>query len=257
MPFVLAIDPGLVGHPGSYLIDAVFCGGLLAVLLVTRLLQSLKFWRRLRIGLAAVAVAALGHMAVGGVDDCLAGGHLRGFTGVDTGWGNVRADSGIKAAGFYVREHVPTDAVIMSVHTNTGMEVTIAEYYTGRYVVAGYDLPADILPPLTQAMHEKVDVWIMAAEHRHLIAPLEDFGCVATLRHGPEPVRFVYARPGLGLAREELDVAVANEQYDRKYGVHRIPLALSSSPQVTAARARFTSVLRTLKSLRAECPSPG
>lgn len=160
----------------------------------------------------------------------------------------MKADSGIKAAGFYVREHVPVDAVVMSAHTNTGMEVTVAEYYTGRYVVAGYDLPADMLPLLIQAMCEEVDVWIVAAEHRHLIARLEGFECVATLRRGPEPVRLVYARPRLGLAREELDVAVANEQYDRKYKVHRIPLALSSSPRVAAARARFTSELRTLKS---------
>ncbi len=247
LPLVFFVTPWTVGYPGSYLIEAIYGAGLLGTLLICSTCRRLAAHSRARAGVAAAGVLALCHMGIGGADDCLAGGRLARYTGVHTGWGNVQPDTGIKAASWYVRQHVPMDATVMALHTNRGMEAPVAEYYIGRNVLAGYDLKSGMLKPLVQKMHGIVDVLIVSAEHQALVEALDDFERVCTLTNRGRPVRFVYARRALSLARLQEETAAINTRYDRQFQPRHVPICLPAPAGFGDKLRRFQERVRQLR----------
>jgi len=248
LPLVLAVNPARIGYPGAYLIDGVYGGGLLAVLMMCAAWRKLRPHRRLRFMLPFVGALVFIHMTVGAADECLAGGRYSQWTGVRTGWGNLRPDTGIKAAGWYVRAHVPLHAVVMCLHTRWGMESPVAEYYTGRRVLAGYDHPSEILPALLKAVYPLADVVVVPAGYRRLVEPLADLECVCELTRSGRPVRFVYARKDLHLPHVTAEVTTLNARYDRDYQSRHIPMPLPAPPGMTMKLGRYQAAVRRLKS---------
>ncbi len=244
-PLVLLTDWVAMGYPDSYLgayfIEVVYGAGILGGVLMWRSLQltiSSKFARRVAISAVAAVIMVLG---IGTADECLFGGTLAHLTGVHTGWGNVRPDTGIKAAGFYVRENVPADCLILSLHDNQGMEVPLAEYYTGRSVLADCDLKPAMYEAILRAMRESTDVLIVGAAERAWADDLPEMERVCTIRRETRPVRFIYARRSRNLPQVDVEMAVLNARYDRSFRPTRVPLPLLTPP-------RFLDHLRTYQS---------
>ncbi len=247
VPLVLLVDWRRVGYPAEYMIEAAYAGGLLAVLGIARAYQGLSSRPRLRVALAGAAGAALLHMGAGAADACLQDGRLAGLTGVRTGWGSIKPESGIKAAGWYVRRFVPADAVVMSTHTNTGMEAPVAEYYLGRHVLAGYDLRPDMIGALVRSMQGGLDVLIVEPHQVWLADSMVGFERVATFRHGSEPVRCVYARQSLGLTRIDGECASLNARYDRDCRAPRVPEVLAAPAAFLCELGHYQRVVRRLR----------
>ncbi|HOQ88107.1 MAG TPA: hypothetical protein PLQ89_20580, partial [Phycisphaerae bacterium] len=138
--------------------------------------------------------------------------------------------------------------------TNTGMEVSVAEYYCGRAVLADYDLRPEMLAPLVREMHAEVDVLIADAAYRDRLDTLPDFELAATIRHDDEPVRYIYARPGLNLPHVDEQAATFNALYDRHCRNTRVPTPLPAPPQFDERLARYQGFLKSLRA--AERPTP-
>jgi len=247
LPVMLLVRWEGIGYPGFYLPEASYAGALLGVILVGVLYRRLQWSRGYRRGVVAVALIAFLHLAIGSVDACLAGEHWTSYTGIHVGWGSIKPDTGPKAAGWYVRKHVPNDAIIMCLHTNKGMEASLTSYYTDRYTLAGYDYPPDILAPLLQAMRPDVDVIITPVQFQPLVEPLADFECVCTIRNSGQPVRFIYGQRGLSLPHVDEEVGQLNARYAQDCYPHSVPTPLSAPPQFEVVMARYQKLAKTLK----------
>ena len=164
-----------------------------------------------------------------------------------TGWGNVLPDTGIKAAAYYIREHAPENAVILSLHTNTGMEATSAQYYTGRSVLASYDLKRKHLAPLVAQMHDDVDLIIAETVDRALPAALDDFTCVCTITHAGDAVRFIYARTRLRLPIVQLSTEQTNPKFDEQYRATRIPIPLATPDGFEEKLQRYQATIKQIQ----------
>jgi hypothetical protein len=247
LPLVFLSNPSRIGYPGAYLLEAAFATGMLAVVLAGRCWEQAAGRSGLRTMLAGLVGLALLHLAAGSVDACLAGGRLYRWTGVATGWGSVAPDTGMKAAGLYIRQFVPMEAVVMPLHTNRGMEAPVAEYYLGRRVVAGLDLSPRHVQPLLAAMAAQVDVVIAEPEQQGLVESVTGFAAVCTINCQGQPVRLVYARPGLRLPEMRLDTEAANVQYDRLCTPRHVPQPLPAPPGLESVMAVHRQTLQRLK----------
>lgn len=247
LPTILLADLDGIGYADAYFIEAAYAGALAGAWWLGRCHARLGSRPRLRAGLAAVTGLALAHMALGATSTCVPSSALKRCTGVRMGWGNIRPDSGIKAASWYVREHVPAEAVILTSHTRDGMEAPVAEFYTGRNVLAGYDIDEAHLAPLLAATHADADVIIVDAEQRDLVEPLDAFETVCTLRNRGREVRVIYARPELALPRLDSDVEELNRFYNRDYLPRHIPIALSAPNGFEAKFRRYQTVVAELR----------
>lgn len=130
-------------------------------------------------------------------------------------FGSIRQDNGIKAAGYFVREHVPPSKLVF-----TDMTPLHGAYYLGRAVFAIYDakLP-QILDYLREVLSE-VDYAIInaanAAAFEAVLPPGSPLRRVIDITTLGEVVMIVYAVdpvPARVLRTEEL-----NPLFDRKYG---------------------------------------
>lgn len=259
LPLLMLSNPSRIGYPGAYLMEPVFAGGMLAIILIGRLWEALPHKRRaIRTALVGTCLLCVLHLCLGSFDSSLNASRLRQWTGVSTGWGSLRADSGIKAAGCYIRQFVPPEAIIMPLHTNRGMEAPVAEYYLGRRVLAGMDVQAEHLEPLVASLADHVDIVIAEPAHRKMVEKLRDFVPVGTFTRNGQPVRLIYARPAMQLPEMIQDVAVVNQQYNRFFTPTRVPVPLAAAPEY---QAKMTLYLQTLRQLRGEqkastAPSP-
>ncbi|HOW72564.1 MAG TPA: hypothetical protein PKY77_18340 [Phycisphaerae bacterium] len=238
----------LASYLGSYFIEVIYCAGMLGGVLLWRVLRHLGAGLAPRVAAPLVAGLVVAWLGVGTADECLLGGKLTRLTGVKTGWGNVRPDTGIKATGAYVRKHVPSDCVIMSLHDNGGMEAPVAEYYLGRGVLASYDLRSSMFEPLIAALGPRVDVLIVEPRHLAAAGRLSGFDLVCTLNREGQPVRYIYARPRWSLPRVDEDVATLNGEYDRLHVPRRVPIALSAPPDFDRLLGEYQKIGRGLKS---------
>lgn len=246
-PLVLLTDWQRVGYPASYFIEAVYCAGLLGGLLMGRAFDRPAPRSGVGWGRIALAGGGLAVLGVGSVDACLFGGGLGRLTGVSAPWGAVRADGGAKAVGLYIRRNVPIEAPILYLHDHQGMELPVAQFYSGRYVLACYDLKAEMLPHVVEAMEHDVGVVVLPAGTEATLTHLENFECVCTIRYDQRPLCYIYARRDLGLPKSELSAAEANAAYDAQFRPARVPQPLGISPAVDSASARYRQVVAELK----------
>ncbi len=244
IPFTLLADWGSTGYACYYLFEVVYAAALLGVV---ALAAVWRMWPRARAGTAILATAGMVQLSLGSADVVLPGLDLRPLTAIRTGWGNVHPDGGAKAAGYYVREHVPGDAVILALHDRQGMEVTVAEYYLGRKVLAGYDLPPAVVGPLWAGIAHRVDVVIADATYRVLLPEDGEFEPVCIVRREGRPVRFVYARRHLNLPVLDTEAGPLNARYDARYRPTRIPMALPAPEGFEVILAEYQQTARRLR----------
>lgn len=248
LPLTLLTDWSRIGYAGAYFIEAVYCGGLLAVLAMS------AFYDRAagagRAVLAGIITISLAQMAWGTLDDCLNGDrHHRLHGVVSGGWGAVRPDSGIKAAGCYVRQVVPLESTVLCLHTRNGMELPVAELYCGRRVLACYDLRERDLPGLLRGMRSQVDVIIADAAQEPLLAN-SGLEKMCTLRREGVPVRYVYGRAELPLARVDQEISALNACYDLAFQPRRVPLPLPEASDFAHRRQVYYQVIARIREAR-------
>lgn len=254
LPFVLIADWNATGYAQYYMFEVVYAASIAGVLLLCRMWRS---GRGGRIVSGVVGVLAFLQLGMASVDVMLPDVSLGRYTGVRTGWGNVRPDSGAKAAGWYIRRHVPAEALVMALHTNEGMEVPVAEYYLGRKILAHYDLLPQAVGPLWEAMRDDVDVVIVEPGHEDLVRGRAGWDCVFTALRDGEVVRRIYARRGVAAKDFRLEVGESNALYDRDCHAARVPYPMAAAPGFADALGKYQRCIRDLKAMRFESTLPG
>lgn len=250
-PLTVLTNWSALGYPGSYLgayfIEIVYGAGILGGVLTWRLIERQTARPLPRVAAITTAVLIIAILGLGTADQCLFGARWTHLTGVETAWGMVRPDTGIKAAGCYIREHVPADCVILSLHNNKGMELPLAEYYTGRHVLADYDLKPGMHPALLARLSDFVDVVVLDVAGQSLMDAASDFEPVCTIRRGSTPVRYLYARRTRGLKRADDETVAFNQRYESQFLPTRVPVPLLSPPDF---EQRLDLYQRTVKELK-------
>jgi hypothetical protein len=250
LPLTLLTDWGQVGYAVSYFNEVSLVAGCLGALLIVSTYRLLASASTLRVMLVIASTLAFAHMTLASVDAALGDGAHASWTGVRTGWGSVKPESGIKAAGWYVRRHVPADAIVMATHTNTGLEVSVAEYYLGRRVLADCDVPVSSVEPLIRQMAPRIDVLIIEPTDCATADSLVGFERAATFRDGSRAVRCVYARTGLHLPRLDAQAGELGTQYDRQYQTWRVPQPLTAGTRFDACLEEYKKLLSDLRNPR-------
>lgn len=242
LPIVLVTDWRTTGYPDYLFFETTFATALLAMLMVARVWAAVG--RLSRVALLAVALAVAGQWMAANIDALVPGTGLQRYSGITPCWGRIHEDTGLKAAGCYVRDLVPADALIMATHDNMGFEVLVAEYYCGRAVLAGYDHSPALTAQLLGTLGPQCDVIIVPPEHAALVPADSGHVLIATLRHDQRPVRLIYARPQLGLITLDADVAPLNARFEGLYRTRRIPTQPAAPPAYARARAEYQSLER-------------
>lgn len=254
LPFVLIADWNATGYAQYYMFEVVYAASILGVLAMCR---AWRQWGRERVALALVGALAFGQLGLASVDAVLPDLNLTRYTGIRTGWGDVRPDSGVKAVGWYVRKNVPPDAAIMALHTNEGMEVPVAEYYIGRKVLAHYDLLPRAIGPLWEAMCDRVDVLIVEPRHEELVRDRPEWQRAFTATRDGVVVRLIYTRWGFANSEMSMDVHDANALYDRECHAMRVPYPMKAPPGFHDVLGEYQRHIRDLGAMRFRSTLPG
>ncbi len=247
LPVWLLSDWERIGYASAYFIETSYAAGLLGVCLVFDLCRRLADRRLLRGCVAAAGVLAITHTAAGTIDDCVGLGRLRPWTGITNCPMTFRQDIGCKGAGGYVREFVPIDAAVLSLHGNRGCEAPVTEYYLGRRALAGHDQNPRILPDLLAALRAETDAILTPADHADLLKEMPEFERVCTIRVSGEPVLFVYARSALDLPVIDEEASELNRRYDERFMPRHIPMALPAPAGYGAKLLLYQQTVRQLK----------
>ncbi len=226
LPVALLVKCENIGYAGYYLFEAVYPATLLVVMGIAALHRRWSKHCRRKTAILFIGGATFLQLAIGSADACLGNGSLQKYTGVNVPWGSIRPDTGIKAAGWYIRRHVPEQAMILSLHTNKGMELPVAEYYCGRKVLAGYELTPAMLPSLVTEFRDRVNVIITPADQAHIVETHTSFQPVFTAMKDGRPVRKIYAPPSSALPVVTREVASLNQAYDRSCLPRQVPTPL-------------------------------
>lgn len=201
------------------------------------------FRAALRGGLIAFGLMIVGLHLLGSVSNLFLDCRWPSLTGT-VDYGRAVADPGFKAAGWYVRRHVPPDALILATHGVTGMEYPCATYYTGRHVAAAEDATYEQECRIIEAVRKDIDVAIV--ERRYLPMFTEQTGFTVPVRilRGSAPVLYVAARQGFAIPEMDVNIARANADYDRQCYLTRVPTMIRELPRTSAVNQTILALLR-------------
>lgn len=245
-PLVLLLDVNNIGRPAVYQVQWIFAASLAAGTLLQVLVERSRRWTRPPRAVIAVCVPAFAVLIfaahlLGSASNLFTPHRWPMLTGT-VDYGRMAPDPGYKAAGWYVREHVPADAVILATHDTTGLEYPTATYYTGRHVAAAEDTTYEQECRLVDAVAGDIDAAIVEPK---FLARFTEHGFdvpVRILRDG-EPILYVAARPGFDIPPMEVDAAEANARFDREFALRRVPTAVTELPRTRAVNRRIATML--------------
>jgi len=129
--------------------------------------------------------------------------------------GGVRLDPGSKAAGYVVRKHVPSSAVLLAVHP--AVEPPNLFYYFGRVEYAFYDFTEEQLLRRLTSMRAHMDVVICEPAHKAAMEGQERFPHRLVIMSRGEPVMWICTTREVELPCEAADAEELNRAFDREF----------------------------------------
>lgn len=229
-PPLLLLNVLHMGRPDTYQIQASYAASLAGCLFLQWLADRTADWiptlRAIaRGGLATTGLATVALLLLGSVSNLFTSHRFPALTG-SAEYGRARSDPGYKAAGWYVRTHVPVGAVIYAAHGTMGLEYPCATYYTGRHVAAAEDTSLGEQYRIIAAIHESIDVAIIEPAFVSLFRDVYGFEMPVRIGGPGRSALFIAARRGVVIPEMQVDVAEANEAYDRLYALRRVPVVI-------------------------------
>jgi hypothetical protein len=254
MPLLLVAKLSNIGRETSYVMQGTFAASLAGCMLLQFLVESCKprpcvnpFSHAagvvMRSGVVAFGVAIVAALLIGSVSNLFTPHRWPAFTGT-VDYGRVVPDPGFKAAGWYIQQHVPEDALILATHGLTGLEYPCATYYTCRHIAATEDTTYEQERQIIDAVRGRIDVAIV--EPRFLPEFRREYGFtvpVRILREG-RPILYIAARTGFVIPSMDVEVAEANRRHDRTYRLARVPTLVRELPRT----AEVNQIILALRS---------
>ncbi len=251
LPLMLLLDLDRIGRATVYQVQGTYAGVLAGCMLVQWAVEPARRWAAAprstaNVTLTVFALLFLGCQLLGSVFNLFLGEH-RPLVAGTVDYGRVVPDPGYKAAGWYIREHVPDDAVILATHGVTGMEYPVAVYYTGRHIAAAEDTTEQEECLIIDTVGPQVDVAVV--EPRFARKFEQELGFVLPVRvyRGEDLVLFIAARDPALIPWMDLDVAEANRAFDRDHAPRRVPQAVRTIPRTAEVNQRILALLADLR----------
>ncbi len=246
-PMVILLDFGNIGRPTSYQIQGTFAASLAGCLLLQVLAESaVSLSRRtraaVRVTLAGFGAAVVALLLLGSVSSLFTPDRWPALTGT-VDYGRVVPDPGFKAAGWYVREHVPDDALILATHGIMGLEYPCVFYYLGRHVAAAEDTSFETECRIIEAVRADIDIALVEPRYLTRFAPRFGFTLPVRFMRDGRPVLYVAARSGYEIPTMDVDIPQANRLYDRDYRLKEVPELVTELPRTAAVNHEILVLL--------------
>lgn len=233
------------GRPTQYLTQATTAAVILTAVALFR--GSQKGGRlRLLMRFASIAVAAL--LAWGSIDVNLYAGQHSKWTGVTAAWGAAVPNTGHKSAGWYIRKHVPADAVIFALHDTGGLESPVATYYFGRACLAGEDWSPAQSFAIAAQFAARIDVIVddLRVPGTRPDFWSRDFALAAAIHDGPTTLLRILVRADEKPTPVDVQIEIHDREFDSEFG----PRAIGCTPPVPARLPNSREIKAVVKSLR-------
>ncbi|MCZ6682141.1 MAG: hypothetical protein O7B26_03090 [Planctomycetota bacterium] len=237
-PLALFLNMANIGRPDTYLIQGTFAASLAGCMLLQIIWERAKnsgplLRRSVRIATVSAGATATAALSIGSYCNIFTEYRWPSWTGT-VEYGRVRPDPGHKAAGWYVRTHVPDDAVVFAAHDTMGMEYPCATYYTGRHVAASEDTPHALQQRIINEIHEMIDVAIIPPEFLSLFRDEHGYSAPVRILRNDEIVLYVVVRPGFSLRAMDVDTERANRLFDETCALRHVPAPAPRNARTSA-----------------------
>jgi hypothetical protein len=127
------------------------------------------------------------------------------------------------------------------------MEVSVGQYYAGRYILAGYDIPDSIVPQLLKRNRHNADVIVAEPKHTELLEHCPEFMPVCDIRNNGRSVRLIYVRRNLNLPEMTIGIDQADAEYAQHFTTRHVPKPLLAPEGFEGSQEAFQNALRVLK----------
>lgn len=247
LPLMLLLDLDKIGRTTVYQVQGTYAGMLAGCMLLQFTVERVRVWDpspRPAAGaiIAMLGLAFFGCQLLGSVCNLFLEARWPVLAGT-VDYGRVVPDPGHKAAGWYIREHVPADAVILATHGTIGMEYPVAVYYTGRHIAAAEDTTEEQECRIIDTIGPEVDVAIV--EPRFARKFEEELGFTTPVRvyRDGELVLLIAARDSKLIPRMDVNLTEANRAFDRDYAPRRVPQPIPTIPRTAQVNQRILALL--------------
>jgi hypothetical protein len=129
--------------------------------------------------------------------------------------GGAPPDPGSKAAGYLIRQYLPSTASVLAIHR--AVEPPILLYYFGRTQYAFYDLSLEEANAKFEELRAQVDVVICETAQIPIVENGGDFIRRATISSESIPRMWIYSRRNIEIPRLSVDVGELNRAFDEKH----------------------------------------
>jgi hypothetical protein len=245
-PLVMLLNVNNIGRPAGYQVQWVFAASCSACLLLQLLVErSTKWTRPARAAISACApifaVLIFAAHLLGSASNLFTDRRWPMLTGT-VDYGAAVPDPGYKAAGWYVRAHVPANAVIFATHENVGLEYPTATYYTGRHVAAAEDTTYEQECRLIEAVTGDIDVAIVEPRYLARFAERGFDVPVSVMRDG-DAILYIAARPGYSIPAMDVEATDGNARFDKDFALQRVPTPVRQLSRTREVNRRIAGVL--------------
>jgi len=209
-PLVFGTPPGIT-LAGSYLLMGTYLWILCAAVVLDRLAARFRFPVMCAVVLCTVVTAWGAKDAAIFPEQNMVGTLLR----VRSAPGATPRDCGAKAAGYYVRKHVPTTSRVLALARV--LEPPNLFYYFGRNKFAFYDLTTEASIRKFEEMGNSVDVVICREAQRLAVEADGQFILRATVSNQRRPCMWIYSRENTPLPEKNLRTEKINRLFDLEF----------------------------------------
>lgn len=154
------------------------------------------------------------------------------WLGITAAWGAAEPYTAYKTAGWFVRKHIPPDAIVFTLHDTSGLERPVAEYYLGRACVAAEDLSPEQSMALFHGLANKIDVIVddlrVDAGRPRNWPP--EFQRVARIHNGGTDLIDILARGSTQNKALQLQPFFTDPQFDAEFGPRTLGVAPPKPP---------------------------
>jgi hypothetical protein len=141
--------------------------------------------------------------------------------------GMMRHDTGIKAAGYFIRRHISPDVQILSLHESLN-RYSAAYYLRGGNVDGLYVLNGNrdtvTRAKLFAEFAESVDLVVVSRDIVEVVEKSRRFEQALVIQCEGEPCVWIFSRPGIDVLRGVFEAADYNDDFDREYAPRSVPL---------------------------------
>lgn len=217
LPFFFLVPPDAT-QTYQYMVYGIFALCAYAAVLVDRFFSAYRISQILKCLILTLIFASAFYTTLIGVNRVALPNPLNLKT--QANYGIATPDTGAKAAGWWVRQHTPTDAVIFSDAINAqAIELPIGQYYFGRKMIASVNANPEEITQLLRSRNSSYSFVVTNPENEMgTVSQIDSAFQKAAIITDKENVRVIIYELNRTTEPDYVDIIMANNEFDEKYG---------------------------------------